>query len=80
MISAYQFGIRGLVACKLVARKKIGVYREKKAMYVHILKLFSNNKVKLLQLRKNKPRKKFSKKQIKLNCYSFTSSYKLHFS
>ena len=59
-----QFAIRGLVACKLVAYKKLGVYREKKVI-VNILKLFSNNKVKLLQLRKNKPRKKFFKKANK---------------
>ena len=59
-----QFAIRGLVDCKLVAYKKLGVYREKKVL-VNILKLFSNNKVKLLQLRKNKPRKKFFKKANK---------------
>ena len=36
----------------------------KKAI-VNILKLFSNNKIKLLQLRKNKPRKQFFKKANK---------------
>ena len=38
---------------------------QRKKAIVNILKLFSNNKVKLLQLRKNKPRKQFFKKANK---------------
>ena len=61
---AYQFAIRGLVGYKLIVYKKISVYREKKAL-VNILKLFSKYKVKLLQLRQNKARKKLFKKADK---------------